>query len=39
MPERMLGILTIAYKLLVNDKGKFAALLLGITFSVFLMSR
>jgi putative ABC transport system permease protein len=31
------GILRIAYKLLVNDKGKFAALLLGITFSVFLM--
>jgi putative ABC transport system permease protein len=33
----VLGILKIAYKLLVNDKGKFAALLLGITFSVFLM--
>jgi putative ABC transport system permease protein len=33
----MRGILRIAYKLLVNDKGKFAALLLGITFSVFLM--
>jgi putative ABC transport system permease protein len=33
----MIGILTIAYKLLVNDKGKFAALLVGITFSVFLM--
>ena len=33
----MLGILRIAYKLLVNDKGKFAALLTGITFSVFLM--
>jgi len=31
------GILKIAYKLLVNDKGKFAALLMGITFSVFLM--
>jgi len=31
------GILRIAYKLLVNDKGKFAALLIGITFSVFLM--
>jgi len=31
------GILKIAYKLLVNDKGKFAALLVGITFSVFLM--
>jgi putative ABC transport system permease protein len=33
----MRGILRIAYKLLVNDKGKFAALLLGITFAVFLM--
>jgi putative ABC transport system permease protein len=33
----MRGILNIAYKLLVNDKGKFAALLIGITFSVFLM--
>ena len=33
----MNGILKIAYKLLVNDKGKFAALLMGITFSVFLM--
>jgi putative ABC transport system permease protein len=33
----MRGILRIAYKLLVNDKGKFIALLLGITFSVFLM--
>ena len=33
----MRGILIIAYKLLVNDKGKFAALLLGITFSVFLI--
>jgi len=31
------GILRIAYKLLVNDKGKFAALLVGITFAVFLM--
>jgi len=31
------GILKIAFKLLVNDKGKFAALLVGITFSVFLM--
>jgi putative ABC transport system permease protein len=31
------GILKIAYKLLVNDKGKFAALILGITFAVFLM--
>ncbi len=33
----MNGILRIAFKLLVNDKGKFAALLLGITFAVFLM--
>jgi putative ABC transport system permease protein len=31
------GILRIAYKLLINDKGKFAALLIGITFAVFLM--
>ena len=33
----MFGILKIAFKLLVNDKGKFAALLVGITFAVFLM--
>jgi putative ABC transport system permease protein len=33
----MRGILKIAFKLLVNDKGKFAALLVGITFAVFLM--
>jgi putative ABC transport system permease protein len=33
----MAGILRIAYKLLVNDRGKFAALLLGITFAVLLM--
>jgi putative ABC transport system permease protein len=33
----VLGILRIAYKLLVNDKGKFIALLMGLTFSVFLM--
>jgi putative ABC transport system permease protein len=31
------GILKIAYKLLVNDKAKFSALLVGITFAVFLM--
>lgn len=31
------GILKIAYKLLVNDKAKFTALLIGITFAVFLM--
>ena len=33
----MSGILKIAYKLLVNDRTKFAALLVGITFAVFLM--
>ncbi|MBL6750070.1 MAG: FtsX-like permease family protein [Nevskia sp.] len=33
----MRGILRIAYKLLVNDGSKFAALLVGITFAVFLM--
>jgi putative ABC transport system permease protein len=33
----MPGILNIAYKLLVNDRAKFAALLVGITFAVFLM--
>jgi putative ABC transport system permease protein len=31
------GILRIGFKLLVNDRGKFAALLIGITFAVFLM--
>jgi putative ABC transport system permease protein len=31
------GFLTLAYKLLVNDKAKFTALLVGITFAVFLM--
>jgi putative ABC transport system permease protein len=31
------GTLRIAYKLLTNDRGKFVALLTGITFSVFLM--
>ncbi|MGE8098241.1 ABC transporter permease [Pseudomonas fluorescens] len=31
------GILRIGFKLLVNDKAKFSALLVGITFSVFLM--
>ncbi|MYM73914.1 FtsX-like permease family protein [Duganella sp. FT134W] len=31
------GLPLIAYKLLVNDRGKFSALLLGITFAVFLM--
>ena len=33
----MKGILRLAYLLLVNDKGKFAALLVGITFAAFLM--
>lgn len=33
----MFGILKIAFKLLVNDRAKFAALLVGITFAVFLM--
>lgn len=34
---KMSGILRIAYKLLTNDRGKFFALLIGITFAVFLM--
>jgi putative ABC transport system permease protein len=34
---RMPGILRIALELLVNDRAKFAALLIGITFAVFLM--
>lgn len=34
----MKGILKLAYKLLVNDKAKFSALLVGITFAVFLMA-
>jgi putative ABC transport system permease protein len=33
----VLGILKVAFKLLVNDRGKFVALLTGITFAVFLM--
>lgn len=33
----MIGIFKIAFKLLVNDRGKFAALIVGITFAVFLM--
>jgi putative ABC transport system permease protein len=33
----MNGLLRIALKLLLNDKGKFATLVIGITFSVFLM--
>lgn len=35
----MFGILKLAYKLLVNDKSKFSALLIGITFAVFLMAQ
>ena len=33
----MFGVLRIAYKLLANDRAKFTALLVGITFAVFLM--
>ena len=33
----MKGFLRLAYKLLVNDKAKFTALLVGLTFAVFLM--
>ena len=33
----MNGILRLAYKLLVNDRAKFSALLVGITFAVYLM--
>jgi putative ABC transport system permease protein len=33
------GILKLAYKLLVNDRAKFTALLVGITFAVFLMTQ
>lgn len=33
----MRGLLRIAHKLLTSDRGKFAALLTGITFAVFLM--
>lgn len=34
----MFGIIRIALKLLINDRGKFNALLMGITFAVFLMT-
>lgn len=37
MKLKLPGTLVIAYKLLVNDKAKFSALLIGITFAVFLM--
>jgi putative ABC transport system permease protein len=33
----MLGIMKLAYRLLVNDKAKLRALLVGISFAVFLM--
>jgi putative ABC transport system permease protein len=33
----MSGAIRLAYKLLVNDRAKFGALLMGITFAVFLM--
>ncbi len=33
----MTGLFKIAFKLLVNDRAKFAALIVGITFAVFLM--
>ena len=33
----MFGILRLAYKLLANDRSKFTALIVGITFAVFLM--
>jgi putative ABC transport system permease protein len=33
----MLGVLRIGYKLLANDRAKFSALIVGITFAVFLM--
>ena len=33
----MIGILKLGYKLLVNDKAKFLALLVGTAFAVFLM--
>jgi putative ABC transport system permease protein len=35
----MRGIFKLAYKLLVNDKAKFTALLVGISFAVFLMTQ
>jgi putative ABC transport system permease protein len=36
-PMKNSGILRIGFKLLVNDRAKFSALLIGITFAVFLM--
>jgi putative ABC transport system permease protein len=37
LPIQKRGLLIIAYKLLVNDRSKFFALLVGVTFAVFLM--
>ncbi len=37
MTAEIPGALRVAYKLLVNDRTKFTALVLGITFAVFLM--
>lgn len=37
MTGHVLGLFKLAYKLLVNDKSKFVALLVGISFAVFLM--
>lgn len=34
---KSIGLYKIAYKLLVNDAAKFSALLIGVTFAVFLM--
>ena len=36
-PPASSGILRLAFKLLVNDRAKFSALLTGVTFAVFLM--
>jgi len=36
-PSAFTGEIKLAFKLLVNDRSKFAALLLGITFAVFLI--
>jgi putative ABC transport system permease protein len=33
----MIGMFKIALKLLINDRGKFAALIVGITFAIFLI--
>ncbi|HTO53419.1 MAG TPA: ABC transporter permease [Myxococcota bacterium] len=35
--RRVTSLFTLAFKLLVNDRAKFIALLVGLTFSVFLM--